>query len=318
MGTTNNFWQTSRPAVAIDKQRAYITLPAFSSTFEWRGVPTIVLEYQYAATNNFTVTGVLPAKPTDANFTLCIKYRIGSTVYRYKLWNTEGQLSNTPLYAGEVIKKNFTLEVWSSGDDSPVVLSSSTNFYLSIKHVRATLQDGPTYLNANASAGFNQDALVNTNNPSGGSTGTLAQGGDPANLKVFSDGSSQPRTIRNSAGIANCVAGTYEIRWVKGVYSVGGNIALWTLGLYNILNLNTNEVLFTFGNATTYGLENLAIQANEGFRYAFTLLADAQLKLANTPFDASNIDGADNPTFKLVPVMTLPLTYTTTQHGISN
>ncbi len=163
MGTTNNFWQTSRPVVPIDKQRAYITLPAFSSTFVWRGVPTIVLEYQYAATNNFTLTGVLPSKPVDANFTLCIKYRVDSEVFRFKLWSTEGQLTDTPLYNGEVIKKNFTLEVWSRGDDSPVVLSSSTNFHLSIRKVRETLNLGSTYLNADASSPVVQAALVNTN-----------------------------------------------------------------------------------------------------------------------------------------------------------
>ena len=44
-----------------------------------------ITQWNYASTNNFVLTE-LPEPPVDSDFCLCIAYRVGDDVYRYKLW----------------------------------------------------------------------------------------------------------------------------------------------------------------------------------------------------------------------------------------
>jgi hypothetical protein len=77
-----------------------------------------VRQYTYAASGSFALLG-LPLKPAfetpEVSFTPCIKYRVGSTVYRYRLWETDLDAASgiiAPLYSGELIRANFCIEIW--------------------------------------------------------------------------------------------------------------------------------------------------------------------------------------------------------------
>jgi len=134
---------TLAPARLVDRKVGYFILPTFSYSFapvtstvdstagtvdtttltvdrntasgndySWAGASVIVAQFNFSSTKNFVLED-LPEAPEDANFCLCIKYRVGNTVYRYKLWEGVGEVLQAPLYNGEVILKNFVLEIWT-------------------------------------------------------------------------------------------------------------------------------------------------------------------------------------------------------------
>jgi len=166
---TNDFYQTWLPAKMIGKQRAYITLPAFELTFEWKEQPIIVAVYQYAATKRFIITEV-PAAPSDLNFVLCIKYRLeDGTVIRYKLWYDEDEdvLSWIAPYNKEIILANATLEIWSLNEDELTIdLEDDYNFTLSILQVRQNISDDDTCEDDAASSIVTDLENTNTFTPS--------------------------------------------------------------------------------------------------------------------------------------------------------
>lgn len=107
-------WSTWTPATAVGKSYAYIDLPVFSysSDLDWKGASEIATQFNYAASQQFVLRN-RPAKPAGVNYCLCVSYRVGNTVYRWKLWENAGEVLNVPLYGGQVIQPNFVLEVWT-------------------------------------------------------------------------------------------------------------------------------------------------------------------------------------------------------------
>jgi hypothetical protein len=108
-------WLTFTPAGVIRKAKAYIDLPAFSYASQGTAgqASIIVAQFNFSASRNFYLL-TRPAKPTGVNYGLCIRYRVGNTVYRYKLWEDSSFiLGGVSLYNKELIKANFVLEVWN-------------------------------------------------------------------------------------------------------------------------------------------------------------------------------------------------------------
>jgi len=181
-------WLTVRLASAVRMRNSYVELPAFSAvTTNWAGASDIALQYGFSVSSNFTVL-TLPEAPADVNFCLCIRYRVGETVYRYKLWEGVGEvLSSVNLYNGELIKKNFVLEVWTIENGTSVVNQAAIPITLSIRAVPSNYRDLSNY---SAGSGTEVQPLVNSNDlnlPSGvtplyrldaGSGVTLEPGGD--------------------------------------------------------------------------------------------------------------------------------------------
>src|SRR5688572_18229142 len=115
---TNPPWLQFRPFHAVNKLRTYVQLPVFEVATEWLGYSELVQQYNFSASKSFYLKN-RPAKPLGVNYLLCIKYRIGETVYRYKLWSNVGEvtLNEVPLYTNQLILPNFVLEVWSTTDE---------------------------------------------------------------------------------------------------------------------------------------------------------------------------------------------------------
>ena len=107
-------WLSLQKASRVRRTQSYFVIPAFQNIMpEWKTASMPVYLITYAVSNNFTIP-TLPAKPATANFIPCIKWRSGSTVYRYKLWDDTAGILYVPIYAGEKIGKNFQIEVWST------------------------------------------------------------------------------------------------------------------------------------------------------------------------------------------------------------
>lgn len=114
-------WITKRPVTPVVPRRSYITLPAFDSVDTvWRSGAEIARQFNYTASNNFTLLR-RPLRPdftsASTSFSLAIRYRRGSTVHRWKLWESEWDAKSGiiwPLYRGEKIYRNFCLEAWTT------------------------------------------------------------------------------------------------------------------------------------------------------------------------------------------------------------
>jgi hypothetical protein len=124
------------PAFLVDKVYGFITIPAFShGGITWKEASEIVTQFNYSASKNFILREI-PERPTGANFIPVISYRIGMTTFRYKLWSDGTEVINEELYNGQVIKKNFKIEIWNiNGGSDTVSLDEELILTLSIKSV---------------------------------------------------------------------------------------------------------------------------------------------------------------------------------------
>jgi hypothetical protein len=162
---------TFREPKRIDRSAGYFTLPAFTYSFsdtgphagsqdytvddltltadindsranplKWNGASQRITQWNYSSTNNFVLTE-LPEPPVDSDFCLCIAYRVGDEVYRYKLWEGIGEVLNVPLYTSQIIKKYFSLEVWSTESSDEVNLGTAIQLTSSIRAVMTDVTD---------------------------------------------------------------------------------------------------------------------------------------------------------------------------------
>jgi hypothetical protein len=100
---------------ALQRTRQYITLPTFSLDIEAYRFNTLVAEYLFAAPHNFSLKSSTEF-PEYPEFTLCVSSIHNGVVKRYKLFAAfhESLSFDIPLYNGEMIQKNFKLEIWSA------------------------------------------------------------------------------------------------------------------------------------------------------------------------------------------------------------
>lgn len=126
-------WIDKFPIRKLARTESYITIPTFNIAYTWNGYSDIVASFNFEGPNNFSLKS-LPAIDTP-NFFLCISWRtVSGLVYRYALIQNVGEVIffNIPTYAGQLIKKNFRLEVWSTTQGSPAVNTTATNIYTSV------------------------------------------------------------------------------------------------------------------------------------------------------------------------------------------
>ncbi len=213
------------------------------------------------------------------------------------------------------------MEVWSIADNTPAVLAADTTFSVSIKQNRTNLSDATTIEDDVASDIVEQAALVNTNDPAGAAIEPIDQGGEVQETVVSSLASSFEDVI-DLTGLAFFEAGQVLIDWVDGVFQIPASI-LWYVGRYAVVDANnTATVLTTFGVNPASGGYTTEAEAKTAaatlLRHKFTLLAGYNLAIRNIDYNASNVNGTPTPTFLFNPGITVPLTYTTTQHGLNN
>lgn len=120
-----NRWLNINGLPGLTRVRMYFVIPAFNVAYTWRGYSELVAEYQYTAPNNFAIppAGLLTL-PKGTNYSLCVSYvnAADNSVVRYKLISGASELFyfNVPRYGGQLLKKNFSIEVWSNNDATAI------------------------------------------------------------------------------------------------------------------------------------------------------------------------------------------------------
>jgi len=128
----NRWLDVSPQGGALRRTDSYIEIPSFLQSHTWLGYSDIVLAYNFAAPNNFVFSN-LAAIPTSLNYVLCIAFQKDGIVYRYKLGGPDGVfLFDLVDYSGQLIRKNFRLEIWSIAD-ADVTQASAVKLYTSVK-----------------------------------------------------------------------------------------------------------------------------------------------------------------------------------------
>ncbi len=148
---TQNFWQTFEPIKVIGKQRGYFTLAWTKDVLaNWLGASEVMIQYNYTASGNFTMDE-LPDMSGIAGMDIvaCIRYQVDGVVTRYKLNDSpSGDSVYFPMYNGEVILKNFTIELWSGSVFTYGILRANfapVQFDVSILKAKQTLTDEDTF-----------------------------------------------------------------------------------------------------------------------------------------------------------------------------
>jgi hypothetical protein len=249
-------WLTIRPATVVGLRQAYIELPAFGPvTTNWAGASDIALQYGYSASQDFTIP-VITEAPAGVDFCLCIRYRIGNEVTRYKLWNTTGNvLSSAELYTGQLIKKNFVLEVWTLEDGVSVQLDEAVNFYLSIRAVPTDYRDLSAFSDA---TGTEVNPVVNTNDinlPAGvaplyrldATTGVTLEGGGDVNYWTDAVAGYIMQRSGSSSGLPTFTAADAAIIGKSSV-----NIVADSFLFESTSNHFTDKIMFVVFKLTSY------------------------------------------------------------------
>jgi len=137
-------WLRHTPANAISKVSTYCVIPSFSYDCSFNQVSQVIVQYNYSANRNFYIA-ILPIKPDGCNYVPCIKFRVGTTVYRYKLWDDPDLvLENVELYNNQKIGKNFCIEIWNLKDKIEVSQNVSIAFKLSLLEERESVYSDST------------------------------------------------------------------------------------------------------------------------------------------------------------------------------
>ena len=131
-----NRWLDTNQVNVLTRTETYITVPAFSINYTWRGYSELVTSWNYEASHNFTLKRSQNVLPLSPNYMLCVMWEDQNrNVHRYALWQDVDEVIyfNIPLYTGQQIKANFRFEVWTVS--SSVVASQVTDlvFYTSVR-----------------------------------------------------------------------------------------------------------------------------------------------------------------------------------------
>lgn len=117
----------------LRRVETFITLPAFTVNYTWRGYSDLIAAFNFEGPNNFSLRDFSELVPLNSNYTLCIMWVDNQmNVNRYSIWRNIEDVFYFPLipYTGQQIKKNFRLEIWSANvNPSTVSQSNSLNFY---------------------------------------------------------------------------------------------------------------------------------------------------------------------------------------------
>ena len=131
--TLNRWLDINAQNGPLSRTQTFITLPSFSQAVSWQRYSDIVAAFNYEGPNNFSLKSGsnLPSNP---NYCLCIMWKdINEVVHRYAIWKDDGEsvYCTYPLYTGQLIKKNFRFEVWST-NNTPAIQLLPITFYTSV------------------------------------------------------------------------------------------------------------------------------------------------------------------------------------------
>lgn len=121
--TLNRWLDHNHQGGALTRTRGYFILPAFDITPTWKGYSEIVASFNFSSPNNFSITNFVGSN--SGNYVLCLAYADSNgKVYRYRFSGSGGVFYFTiPAYNGQLILKNFRIEVWSINANNATLTS---------------------------------------------------------------------------------------------------------------------------------------------------------------------------------------------------
>jgi hypothetical protein len=131
--TLNRWLDINAQNGPLARTQTFITLPSFSQAVTWLGYSDIVATFNFEGPNAFSLKA-LSSIPVNPNYCLCIMWIDSNNVtHRYAIWNNVGEViyAPYPLYTGQLIKKNFRFEIWST-NSTPAVQVLPISFYTSV------------------------------------------------------------------------------------------------------------------------------------------------------------------------------------------
>lgn len=141
-------------ATTLEDQGKLLTIPAYTLNYTPYRRQQL---FQFNVTNTepfyFINLAVLARSTYLAGGCLCVKYRVGTTVYRYKLldYTSASDWSYFTPYTNQVIKENFCIEFYANalgvGDYG---MLGTIPFLLSTKVSISEFDQGPDYLTVTA------------------------------------------------------------------------------------------------------------------------------------------------------------------------
>jgi len=126
-------WLDVWPVTKLDRTESYITIPSFSIANTWNGYSTIIATYNFEGKNNFSLKYIV-GEVSNPNYILCVMWiDTNSVTHRYMFWKGIGEVmpQELPLYTGQLVKKNFRLEVWNI-NSTTAVQTTAINVYTSV------------------------------------------------------------------------------------------------------------------------------------------------------------------------------------------
>lgn len=111
---------TFRRFYAIQVPEVSLAMP------DWLGASYSIAQYNYTFTDDF-VLREFSGFPESSSCVVCIRWRTGFSVFRYKLWENVSEIMPTiRLYNGELIREQFCIEIWTVDAASAITLPAFT------------------------------------------------------------------------------------------------------------------------------------------------------------------------------------------------
>jgi hypothetical protein len=99
----------------LRKLRTKITLPEILIIDNvWRGASEIVKIFRLTYTNGLSLLNIVPS--SNANYCACVAWRVGTEVFRYKLWKNIGEILYAEDYTGQCVGTEFDIEIWNTNN----------------------------------------------------------------------------------------------------------------------------------------------------------------------------------------------------------
>ena len=232
-------WLNYVTATKVGFRKGYFELPAFSyENPPWAGASEIVAQYNYSADRNFYIV-TPPTKPTGVNYGLCVKFRVGTTVYRYKLWEDRNFVYGRNVYNGEIIGKNFCLEVWSLNGEATSSQATAIQTLSSIRQYPDDVRDMSNFAIAESEEAVYEDLVL------------------PVDAVAFPTGGCSQRLVAQDLALGSMIGSpTWTDRITSAVYTSFGLASYPVVAVQTAIN-NKKAVAFS-GNSRIKGLNVIA------------------------------------------------------------
>jgi hypothetical protein len=127
------------------KKVGYVLIPPFTlDRGGWIGASTIRVQFCFSVSSPFVFFDYLPlvSQANNNTFSLCVRWRYGHTVHRYKLHSGDSEVAlYCPDYQDELIPQHWVLEFWCQQNHSQLILDEACIVKLGMRYYPNSCHD---------------------------------------------------------------------------------------------------------------------------------------------------------------------------------